>query len=177
MGLDDALPGSLVISTEDKDYENEITTEIKDVFATEKTGIILKADTIGSLEALSRLLSNEGIKISKKEIGNVSRRDVLDAFAMRAIDPYSAVVLAFNVTIEDDAKARRARPPTVKIINENIIYKIIDDYKEWLDAEKKRERDTAGKRSRSRAWSSRCRTTSSGCRIPRSSEWTWSREG
>ncbi len=144
VGLDDALPGSLLISTEDKDYEKDIAMEIKDVFATEKMGIILKADTIGSLEALSRLLSNAGIRTSQKKIGNVSRRDVLDAFAMRAIDPYSAVVLAFNVKVEDDAVSE-SEATAVKVISENVIYKIIDDYKEWLDAEKKRERDTAGK--------------------------------
>src|SRR5208337_2042567 len=49
VGLDDALPGSLVISTEDKNYETEITTEIKDIFATGQMGIVLKADTIGSI--------------------------------------------------------------------------------------------------------------------------------
>ena len=68
---------------------------------------------------------------------------MLDAFAMRAIDPYSSVVLAFNVKVEDDASSE-SEATMVKVINENVIYKIIDDYKEWLDAEKKRERDTAG---------------------------------
>jgi len=144
VGLDDALPGSLLISTDAKDYDKEIATEIKDIFAIEKNGIVLKADTIGSLEALSRLLSNNGINISKKGIGNVSRRDVLDAFAMRAIDPYSAVVLAFNVKVDEDAGSE-SEATMVKVIDENVIYKIIDDYKEWLDLEKKRERDTAAK--------------------------------
>jgi translation initiation factor 5B len=144
VGLDEAIPGSLVISTEDPDYERDIETEIKDLFATEKMGMILKADTIGSLEALSRLLSNEGIKISQKRIGNVSRRDVLDAFAMRALDPYNAVVLAFNVKVEDDAVSE-SEATMVKVISENVIYKIIDDYKEWLEAVKKSERDTAAR--------------------------------
>jgi len=144
VGLEDALPGSLVISTEDADYEKEIATEMKDLFATEQSGIVLKADTIGSLEALSRLLANEGIKIGKKGIGNVTKRDVLDAFAMRAIDPYSAVVLAFNVSADFDAQSE-SEAAGVKIISENIIYKIIDDYKEWLDSQKKKEREDATK--------------------------------
>ncbi|MDE1855445.1 MAG: translation initiation factor IF-2 [Candidatus Micrarchaeota archaeon] len=144
VGFEDALPGSLLLSTEDKNYEKEIATEMKDVFATEQSGIILKSDTIGSLEALSRLLGNEGVKISKKGIGNVSKRDVLDAFAMRAIDPYSAVVLAFNVSADSDAQTE-SEAANVKIIGENIIYKIIDDYKEWLENQKKREREDATK--------------------------------
>ncbi len=144
VGFDDALPGSLIMSTEDKSYEKEISAEIKDVFATEQSGIVLKADTIGSLEALSRLLANEGVKISKKGIGTVNKRDVLDAFSMRAIDPYNAVVLAFNVSAESDA-TQEAESASVRIISQNIIYKIIDDYKEWLDGQKKRERDDAAK--------------------------------
>lgn len=63
---------------------------------------------------------------------------------MRAIDPYSSVVLAFNVKVDEDASSE-SEATMVKIISENVIYKIIDDYKEWLDAEKKRERETAGK--------------------------------
>ena len=144
VGFDEALPGSLLISTDSKDYEKEIATEINDVFATEKEGIILKADTIGTLEALSRLLGNEQVKISKKGIGAVVKRDVLDAFGMRAIDPYNAVVLAFGVPIEDDAKTE-GEAANVKIISENIIYKIIDDYKEWLEDTKKKEKDAAAR--------------------------------
>ena len=144
VGFEDALPGSLLMSTEDKNYEREIATEMKDIFATEQSGIILKADTIGSLEALSRLLSGEGVKISKKGIGNVNKRDVLDAFSMRAMDPYNGVVLAFNVSSDSDA-TQESEAANVKIISENIIYKIIDDYKEWLDAQKKREREDASK--------------------------------
>ncbi|MGA3020647.1 MAG: translation initiation factor IF-2 [Candidatus Micrarchaeales archaeon] len=144
VGFDDALPGSLIISTEDRNYEKEIATQIKDVFSVDKNGIVLKADAIGSLEALSRLLSNEGVKISKKGIGNVTKRDVLDAFGMRAIDPSGAVVLAFNVATEEDASVE-AEAANVDVISENIIYKIIDDYKEWLESQKKTERDAAAK--------------------------------
>ncbi len=144
VGFEDALPGSLLISTEDKSYEKEIATEIKDVFATEKVGVVLKADTIGSMEALSRLLGAAEVKISKKEVGNVTKRDVLDAFSMRALDPYNAVVLAFNVGIEPDAQSE-SEAANVKIISQNIIYKIIDDYKEWLDSQKKKEREDAAK--------------------------------
>jgi translation initiation factor 5B len=144
VGFEDALPGSLVISTEDRNYEKEIAMQIKDVFSVDKNGIVLKADAIGSLEALSRLLSNEGVKISKKGIGNVTKRDVLDAFSMRAIDPYGAVILAFNVAIEEDASIE-AEAANVNVISENIIYKIIDDYKEWLELQKKTERDAAAK--------------------------------
>lgn len=144
VGFEEALPGSLLVSTNDPEYENEIQGEMQDVFAVEKAGIVLKTDTIGSMEALSRLLGAEGVKISKKGIGNVTKRDVLDAFSMRAIDPYSATVLAFNVGIDEDA-LRESEAANVRVLDEGIIYKIIEDYKAWLDGQKKREREDAAR--------------------------------
>ena len=143
-GLEEALSGSLVLSTDNEDYEKEISAELKEVFETDKNGIILKTDTIGTLEAISRLLKNENVNIGRKGLGNVNKRDIVDAFSMRSIDPYSAVVLAFNVNIDDEAKME-SETAAVDIINSNIIYKIIDDYKAWLDSAKKKERDSAEK--------------------------------
>ncbi|MGC8662757.1 MAG: translation initiation factor IF-2 [Candidatus Micrarchaeia archaeon] len=142
--LEDALPGSLVISTNFPNYENEIKSEIAELFATERKGVILKADSIGTLEAVSKLLSNINISVSKKGLGNVTKRDVLDAYAMRALDPHSAVVLAFGVKIDDDAN-EEAEATEIKIINENIIYRILDKYTEWLESEKKNEKERVEK--------------------------------
>jgi translation initiation factor 5B len=137
-GLDDALPGSLVLSTEIPGYETEIVSELSEVFNTDKNGVILKVDTMGGLEAMSRLLKAAGVSISKKGIGNVAKRDVLDAFTMKAIDPHGAVVLAFNVQIDDEARAE-SEATGIRIIDSGIIYKIIEDYKAWLENEKKME--------------------------------------
>ncbi len=142
--LDGALPGSLVLSTEIPNYEQEIKSEISEIFDVEKTGVILKADTMGSIEALSRLLGAEKISISKKEIGRVTKRDVLDAYTMKASDPYGGIVLAFNVPLDDEAKAE-SEATGIRVINSNIIYKIIDDYKEWADAERKIDKEAIEK--------------------------------
>ncbi|MDE1860567.1 MAG: translation initiation factor IF-2 [Candidatus Micrarchaeota archaeon] len=137
-GFDDALAGSLIVSTKQQSYEKEIESEIKGVFETDESGIILKADTIGSIEAISRLLKNANVKISRKEIGSVTKRDVMAAFAMRGTDLYSSVVMAFNVAVEDEATAE-SQTVRVPIISSNIIYKLLDDYKEWSDNERKME--------------------------------------
>ncbi len=143
-GLDDALPGSLLLSTAVPNYEQELKSELSDIFNVDKSGVIVKADTMGSIEAMSMLLGAEGIKISKKEIGRVTKRDVLDAFAMRASDPFSSVVLAFNVPIDGEA-ALESEASATKVISSNIIYKIIEDYKLWLAAEKRAEKDAVEK--------------------------------
>lgn len=143
-GLDDALPGSLVISTNSPTYEQEISAELKEVFTSDKKGVILKADTIGSIEAISRLLKAINVGVSKKSLGKVTKRDVLDAFSMRADDPHNAVILAFNVGLDDEARME-SEATGVDVISADIIYKLIDDYKLWIDDEKKRERENLEK--------------------------------
>ncbi len=141
-GVGDAIPGSLLLSTDLKNYNDEIKSEIEEVFLTEKSGIILKTDTIGTLEAISMILKGIGVKISKKAIGSINKRDVLDAFAMKASDPYSAVILAFNVNVEEDAE-QESQTTGIKIINEKIIYKILDDYQEWVRESRQNEKELA----------------------------------
>ena len=135
--LEEALPGSPVIKVvEGSDYTKEISAEMSEVFKTDRTGVVLKADTIGSIEAISRLLAAEGFKVSKKGLGNVNRRDILDAFGMNSVDRLSAVVLAFNVGIEQDAEVF-ADTSGIKIIRNNIIYGIVDEYREMVQRQRK----------------------------------------
>jgi Translation initiation factor 2 (IF-2; GTPase) len=90
------------------------------------------------MEAISKLLKAEGFQISRKGLGNVSKRDVSDAFAMNAEDSASAVILAFNVGAADDAVAE-ASLSGIKIIRSNVIYSLVDEYKGYAE-ERKRNR-------------------------------------
>jgi translation initiation factor 5B len=135
-GLDDAMPGSPVIQVVDDNYSTQISAELGEVFKTDQNGIILKADSIGSLEAISRLIENAGFPISKKGLGNVTKRDIVDAFAQLSANPAYAVVLDFNVQIDEEA-SEASFDSGVKIINADIIYKLIDDYKAFVDERQK----------------------------------------
>jgi translation initiation factor 5B len=135
-GLDDAMPGSPVVQVTGPGYEKEITKEIGDLFETDKKGVVLKADSIGSIEAISRLLKSAGFGVSKKGIGNVTKRDILDAFTLNATDPLNAVVLAFSVRIDEDAK-ESIQSSGVNVIEGNVIYKLLDDYKLFVEEKRK----------------------------------------
>ena len=67
-GLDDAMPGSPVVQVTDENYANEIKAEMGEVFSTDKTGIILKADSIGSIDAISKLL--KALRFQHKQEGH-----------------------------------------------------------------------------------------------------------
>ena len=135
-GLDDVLPGSPIIQVTDENYAEEIKSDINEIFEADSSGVILKTDTIGSMEAISRLLKSGNFMIGKKGIGNITKRDVLDAFAMNVKDPSNAVILGFNVSVDKEA-AEAAELSNIKIINENIIYKIVDEYKAIVEENKR----------------------------------------
>ncbi len=132
-GLEEAMAGSPIIPVTDQNYSTEINAELGDVFRSEKEGVILKTDSIGSLEAISRLMESMGFKISKKGLGDVTKRDIVDAFSQLSVSPTYEVVLSFNVNIDNDAQAA-SFDSGVRVINSNIIYKLIDDYKLLVDA-------------------------------------------
>lgn len=136
IGLEDSMPGSPIVSTSVPDYESEIKSELSDIFKTEQNGIVLKADSIGTIEALSKLLSSAKVPISKKGIGNVTKRDVIDTFSMNAVDPAYAAILAFNVQIDEDAAAALSMSG-IKVISSNIIYKLVEDYMQYADSIRK----------------------------------------
>ncbi len=135
-GLEEAMPGSPIVQIVDDNYEKDIISEISEVFDTDKKGVILKADSIGGLEAISRLLKSAGLGISKKGIGNVTKRDILDAFTLNATEPLNAVVLAFNVQLDEEAKEAE-QSSGVKVIQGTIIYKLLDDYKLFIEDKRK----------------------------------------
>jgi len=141
-GLDDALSGSpLLVVGEGMDVEgvkSRVQKEIDAVqFTKENIGAVVKADTLGSLEALVKMLSEEGIEVRKAGFGAVTKADVMEAEAVRKEDPLKAVIFAFNVGIMEGMGAEAERLG-IKIIKGDIIYSLIDEYKAWLEAKQNR---------------------------------------
>ena len=120
-----------------KDNLEEVIEEVKNQtkvdFELDEQGIIIKADTIGSLEALIKEAKEKGIKIRKAEIGNVSKRDIVEADA--TLDPLNKLIFAFNVKILPEAKEELSNAD-ITIFNEDVIYTIMENYDEWIEKKK-----------------------------------------
>jgi translation initiation factor 5B len=101
--------------------------EISSVMALDKQGVIIKADSLGSLEALITLLRQERIQILKAGVGPISKSDVNFAKANLTIQPLDAVVVGFNVEVDEDVTV----PRDVKIMTNPVIYKLIEDLALW----------------------------------------------
>ncbi|MEK6892826.1 MAG: translation initiation factor IF-2 [Nanoarchaeota archaeon] len=100
--------------------------EISGVIQTDKQGIIVKADSLGSLEALMNLLRRERIQIIKAGIGSIGKSDISSAKANLEINSLDAVIAGFNVEIESELNAAG-----IKIITHNVVYKLIEELQEW----------------------------------------------
>jgi translation initiation factor 5B len=117
-------------------YVKLVTDEIKKIrIATDLKGVVLKADTLGSLEATAEILKQNDVPVRIADIGDVSKRDVVEASVVKAREPFFGVILAFGVKILPDAEEEAANAG-VQIFKEPIIYNLIDNYLEWLKSKR-----------------------------------------
>jgi translation initiation factor 5B len=117
-----------------------VESEVKNAIVsnTQTTGVILKCDTIGSLEAIVDLLKKANVAIRMADIGNITRRDVMEAGAVKENDRYLGVILGFNVKVLEDAQ-KEAQDRGVKIFNEQIIYNLVRSYTDWVAYQREHE--------------------------------------
>jgi len=134
--LEEAVSGMPIASGNQEEIEKvkeEVQKEVEEVIIdTDENGMVAKADSLGSLEALTALLREKGFAISKASIGNVTKKDISDALSNYEKDPLTSVIIGFNV--KSDVEAGK-----VKVILNEIIYKLIDELTAWQAEEIKKQ--------------------------------------
>ncbi len=138
--IDDAIPGAPLLAIGEgmtlEEAMEAVASEMEQLkVQTEKTGIMVKTDTLGSLEALVDSLRAKDIPIRTADIGDVSRRDVMEALSVKYEDQFLGAILAFNVKILPDAETE-ARDQKVPIFWNDIIYNLMDEYIRWVEEER-----------------------------------------
>jgi translation initiation factor 5B len=140
--IEKVISGSpLRVAREDfNNVKEEILKEIESIkIDTHEMGVVIKTDTLGSLEALVNMLKDLNVPIRMADIGDVSRRDVVNASIVGKEDQLHGVILAFNVKVLPSA-AEEIKNSKVKLFSANVIYKLTEDYDEWLKAAEERRR-------------------------------------
>lgn len=113
----------VVVKKSLEDAKRKVQKEVHEiVIETDKEGITIRADSLGSLEALISLLKEKDVMIKRATIGNITKRDIAEASSSN--NPVNNVILAFNV------KGIKA---SIKIISGDIIYKIMEDFEQWKE--------------------------------------------
>jgi len=140
--LDMALAGAplYVVPSEEEteSYIDRVSEEVEKVkITTDIDGVILKTDALGSLEAIAENLKRLDVPIRLADVGDVSKRDIVEAEVVKDHEPLYGVVLAFNVKVLPDAEIE-ARDHRVKIFQHGIIYHLIDNFIEWVRSEREK---------------------------------------
>jgi len=142
--LEGAVAGAPVLVVDDVSKINDFLKQVKEEVSSlrlsrEVTGIILKTDTLGSLEALTNYLERFNVPIRFADVGPVSKRDVIEASIVKETDPYRGVILAFNVKVLPDAE-EEAKSRGIRIFREVIIYRLVENYLKWYEEMTTRDR-------------------------------------
>jgi len=141
-GLEEAIAGSpvLVANKNAEEKKQEVAKQIqKAKIENQEEGVIVKTDTIGSLEGVVDLFKEKEIPIRRAEIGKVRKRDVTEAKTIKEKNRYLGAIFAFNTEILPEAK-EEAEEYNIPTFESNIIYKLEEKYQEWKEEEKRREK-------------------------------------
>ncbi len=141
-GLDDVIAGSEIRTAKTLEEAESLLDELESrehvEIATEGEGLILKAETLGSLEALISVFKEYPIK--EASIGQVSKQDAMKAESNA--DIFSRAIIGFNTKLPEDVE-QFAKDKNIKIIASDVIYRLKEEYEEWVakekEATKKRE--------------------------------------
>lgn len=134
--LEGAIAGSSVIVSNSEEEQREAIEELSReyssfLFRRDIEGLVVKADTLGSLEALVTELEKNKAKVRTADIGPVSRKDVVEA-STASTSATNRAVVAFNVKVAQDAEAS-ARDLGVRIFTGDVIYGLIEEYTHWKE--------------------------------------------
>lgn len=135
--LDGVVAGAPIRAIKGNQAEvlSEIAEETKINIEVADDGLMIKADALGSLEALAYECKRAAIPIRKYETGDISRRDITEVNAYN--DPLHKVVLGFTVNMLPDAKEALLNH-NAKVFTNDVVYGLIDDYQKWVEEEKRK---------------------------------------
>jgi len=136
-GLDSALPGSTIYVYNDEKELKEIEEKLKGdieniIFQTDKEGIIVKSDTLGSLEVLVKMLRDRNIPIKKADIGDINKEDVNIALSMKEKYPQYSVIVGFNIGINKNDE-EYVKSSNINLIISSVIYDLIEKIEKYIN--------------------------------------------
>jgi translation initiation factor 5B len=138
--LEYAVAGSPLYGVDDPsrqaDLKKRIMDEVETVKVnTDRAGVVVKADALGSLEALTTSLAASHVPVRIADVGDVSRRDVVEAEVVKTKDRYLAAVISFNTKLLPDAE-EEIKNSGIPVFAGDIIYHVLEEYTRWVEAQK-----------------------------------------
>ena len=120
---------------------SEMEKELSNVLVkTDNMGVIVKAGSVGGLEALLRMLEEREIPVREADIGDISKGDLVSAEVVGEHDPYLGAILGFDTRVLPEAKEFVGQTP---VFVSAIIYEVIDNYVNWSTTKKEADERAA----------------------------------
>lgn len=140
----DVVSGSPIIVANDGTEAafEEILKESQANIQLSEHGVTVKADALGSLEAVSYELEQKEITIRSAQIGDISRRDITDVATLN--DPLERIIIGFNVGVSQEAQEATMTSDVGVKVGE-VIYSLVEDTEKWLK-DRKHELDEGRKK-------------------------------
>ncbi len=134
--IEGAVAGAPVYAIDKKGDLEAMKQKVRDEVSSiriqrDSSGIVVKTDTLGSLEAVTQFLQDRKVPVRIADVGNIVKRDIVEAKAAGDTEPLNAVVLGFNVKFAPDIEDLAAEYGVETFLNE-VIYRLYDDYNAWL---------------------------------------------
>ncbi|MFP3064308.1 MAG: translation initiation factor IF-2 [Sulfolobus sp.] len=140
--LEDALAGSPIFVAENEnqieEYKKIIQEEISSVkyYNANIAGIVVKADSLGSLEAIVNALQQKKIPIRLADIGPITKHDITEAeLTLQEAKEYG-IIAAFRVKPLPGIEI----PSKIKLIYDEIIYQLIDNIEKYINEVRESEK-------------------------------------
>ncbi|MFW9778292.1 MAG: translation initiation factor IF-2 [Candidatus Heimdallarchaeota archaeon] len=133
--LEDAIAGSPLfvanVTGEVENAQKEISEDLARILVeTDKAGVIVKADTLGSLEALVGFLRDSNIQIRFASVGNINKKDVYQASLSKEANESFGVILGFRIDVLPIAHEEAAKLH-IPIFTDDIIYRLSEQYETY----------------------------------------------
>lgn len=131
----DVVSGSPLLAVEDDPTEafREISSESTVDIKLSEHGLTIKADALGSLEALAYELMDKGFTVRSASVGEITKRDVIDVSTLS--EPLDRLLVGFNIDVSPDARDS-TMTADLGVITGNIIYSIVQRSQEWMESKK-----------------------------------------
>jgi len=141
--LEGVISGAPIRTTSEenlKEAKKEVEEELElGRFETQNQGIVVKADSLGSLEAVMREIEDLEINVQKAEVGPIKKSNVAE---VQNEIPEERAIIAFNTgTTEQGQRAVQDRD--IQVFQSEVVYEIIEDYREWKEDLKRKKRQKA----------------------------------
>ncbi|TAL47341.1 translation initiation factor IF-2, partial [archaeon] len=140
--LENVISGSPIVATskesEVESLKSQVRKEVEEVqFTKEVDGITIVADTLGSLEAMIKILTEEGLPIRKAKVGVPLKQDIVE---LESSSEDNRVLLAFNAQIPQEV-ASYAKDLNIAVFSSDIIYRLMDEYRLWTKQREDRKKE------------------------------------